>query len=57
MDNPYIMKIYDLYIDEEKDRLYLVCELCTGGELYYKIEDYEKRNKQFTAEEIVNITK
>ena len=43
MDHPNIMKIYDLYIDEEKDRFYLVCELCTGGELYYKMADYEKR--------------
>lgn len=51
------MKIYDLYIDEEKDRFYLVCELCTGGELYYKMADYEKRGAQFTVEEIVAITK
>ena len=51
------MKIYELYIDEEKDRFYLVCELCSGGELFYKMEDYEKHGKKFTPEDIVTVIK
>ncbi|SCM13041.1 calcium-dependent protein kinase 5, putative [Plasmodium chabaudi adami] len=35
MDHPNIIKLYEVYEDSEK--LYLVLELCTGGELFDKI--------------------
>uniref|UniRef100_A0A8C9GUM3 Protein kinase domain-containing protein n=1 Tax=Piliocolobus tephrosceles TaxID=591936 RepID=A0A8C9GUM3_9PRIM len=35
MDHPNIIKLYEVY--EDNDRLYLVLELCTGGELFDKI--------------------
>ncbi|CAC9698999.1 calcium-dependent protein kinase 5 [Plasmodium sp. DRC-Itaito] len=38
MDHPNIIKLYEVYEDNEK--LYLVLELCDGGELFDKIVKY-----------------
>lgn len=32
LDSPSILKMYEFYEDDK--RIYLVTELCTGGELY-----------------------
>lgn len=36
MDHPNIIKIYDYF--EDLERFYIVTELCTGGELFDRIE-------------------
>ena len=38
LDHPNILRVYDLYEDEEN--FYIVTELCTGGELFDKIIDH-----------------
>ncbi|VEU35976.1 unnamed protein product [Pseudo-nitzschia multistriata] len=40
VDHPHIIKLYDVY--EDIDNVYLVTELCTGGELYDRV--VEKTN-------------
>ena len=35
LDHPNIIKIYEFYEDDE--RIYLVTELCTGGELFDEV--------------------
>jgi len=35
VDHPHIIKLYDVY--EDNDTVYLITELCTGGELYDRV--------------------
>ena len=35
LDHPYILKMYDYFEDAQK--VYLIIEICTGGELFDKI--------------------
>ncbi|KAK8813221.1 hypothetical protein WA158_002813 [Blastocystis sp. Blastoise] len=48
LDHPNIVKLYETY--ESADELYLVMELCTGGELYNRL--MEQHNCHFNEEEI-----
>lgn len=41
-DHPNIIKLYEYYEDEY--RIYLVLELCTGGELYERLADQSTRH-------------
>lgn len=38
LDHPNIIKIYDVFADSFY--IYIVMELCTGGELFDKIKEY-----------------
>ena len=44
MDHPCIVKLYEYFVD--KRYVYMITELCTGGELYRKIiqTDHMKEN-------------
>mmetsp|Transcript_99269 Transcript_99269/g.155225 ORF Transcript_99269/g.155225 Transcript_99269/m.155225 type:complete len:519 (+) Transcript_99269:60-1616(+) len=47
MDHPYIIKLYETF--EDRERYYLVQELCTGGELFDRIIEAEKFNEKDAA--------
>ena len=49
LDHPHILKVYEYYEDET--HLYIVTELCFGGELFDKIIE----KKRFTEEEAAHI--
>jgi len=49
LDHPNIIKLYEVYEDDE--HVYLVTELCTGGELYDRVVQ-KMRNQQGTFTEI-----
>jgi calcium-dependent protein kinase len=38
LDNPNIIKMYEYFKDE--NRLYIVTEICSGGELWQKVKKY-----------------
>jgi len=48
LDHPNIIKLYDVY--EDNSNIYLVMELCTGGELFDKIVRAKKFNEQKARE-------
>ena len=35
LDHPNVIKMYETF--EDSDNVYLVMELCEGGELFYKV--------------------
>lgn len=37
LDHPNVIKMYETF--ENNDYVYLVMEVCNGGELFYKIEE------------------
>ena len=37
LDHPNVIKMYETF--EDSDNVYLVMELCEGGELFYKVEE------------------
>eukprot|EP01084_Bolivina_argentea_P305832 528366_1 len=39
LDNPYIVKLYDIF--ETKKYLYIVMEMCLGGELFDQIAELD----------------
>ncbi len=47
LDHPNIIKLYEFYEDDE--RIYLVTELCTGGELFDELTKREQMDEQTTA--------
>jgi len=55
IDHPHIIKLYDVY--EDSKNIYLVSELCSGGELYDRVVDKTKSKEghfsEFTAARIV----
>ena len=55
LDHPNIIKLYEYYEDEKK--IYLIMELCTGGELFDKIIENTEKGKQFTEKQAANIFK
>ena len=55
LDHPNIIKLYEVY--ETDTYLYLVMELCTGGELFDRIVANTEKGKLFTEKEAANIFK
>ena len=55
LDHPNIIKLYEYYEDEKK--IYLIMELCTGGELFDTIIKNTENGIQFTEKEAANIFK
>jgi len=47
LDHPHIIKLYEIYKDEEN--IYLVQELCTGGELFDYIVEQEFLTEEISA--------
>lgn len=47
LDHPHILNVYEYF--EDANHLYIVTELCTGGELFDKIIE----KKRFTEAEAV----
>jgi len=39
LDHPNIIKLYEYFIDEEN--IYIVTEICRGGELFDRIVEHE----------------
>ncbi|CAK84516.1 unnamed protein product (macronuclear) [Paramecium tetraurelia] len=48
LDHPNIIKIYEFYQDHKN--IYIVTELCTGGELFDKIQDQQAFSERKAAE-------
>ena len=55
LDHPNIIKLYEYYEDEKK--IYLIMELCTGGELFDKIIKNTENGKPFTEQQVAHIFK
>ena len=53
LDHPNIIKIYEVY--ETETYVYIVMELCTGGELFDRIIENTDKGKQFSEKQAANI--
>jgi calcium-dependent protein kinase len=49
LDHPNILRIYEIY--QDKKRLFLITELCTGGELFDEIV----KRKSFSEKDAASI--
>lgn len=47
MDHPNIIRLYNVF--EDTNKIYLVTELCTGGELYEKVVKYDHFEEEVVA--------
>jgi len=47
LDHPHILKLYEFFEDEKN--VYLITELCTGGELFDKIIEKEQFEEGYAA--------
>ena len=53
LDHPNIIKLYDIF--ENEKYIYLIMELCTGGELFNKIIEKTENGEIFSEREAANI--
>ena len=53
LDHPNIIKLYEVY--ENDSSIYLIMELCTGGELFDRIVENTEKGKQFTEKQAANL--
>ena len=53
IDHPNIVKYYETYNDHKF--IYLCMELCTGGELFKKIEKENKINESIAAKYMIKL--
>ena len=49
LDHPNIIKLYEVY--ETDKNIYLIMELCTGGELFDRIVENTENGVQFTEKQ------
>ena len=54
-DHPNIIKLYDTF--EDKEFLYLIMEECNGGELFQRLAENAKNNKNYTEKDAAMIMK
>ena len=45
LKNPFIVKYYDRIVDREATKLYIVMELCTGGDLGKVVKKCKQVNR------------
>ncbi len=55
LDHPNIIKLYEVY--ENEKYIYLIMELCTGGELFDRITENTENGIQFTEKEAADLFK
>ena len=55
LDHPNIIKLYEVY--ETDKNIYLIMELCTGGELFDRIVENTESGVQFTEKQAADIFK
>ena len=55
LDHPNIIKLYEVY--ENDKNIYLIMELCTGGELFDRIVENTENGVQFTEKQAANLFK
>ena len=55
LDHPNIIKLYEVY--ETDKNIYLIMELCTGGELFDRIVENTENGVQFTEKQAADIFK
>jgi calcium-dependent protein kinase len=55
LDHPNIIKLYEVY--ETDKSIYLIMELCTGGELFDRIVENTENGVQFTEKQAADIFK
>ena len=55
VDNPNLVKVYDVIPDDEKKELYIIMEKVKGGDLRQKIENKMKDKQPYSTKEILNI--
>ena len=53
LDHPNIIKLYEVY--ETETYVYIIMELCTGGELFDRIIDNTDQGKQFSEKQAASI--
>ena len=53
VDHPNIVKLYEIY--ESNRSLYLIMQLCKGGELFTKISEKYKSNNKYTEKDAAEI--
>ena len=53
LDHPNIIKLYEYYENDKK--IYLIMELCTGGELFDRIVENTENGIQFTEKQAANL--
>ena len=53
VDHPNIVEYFETY--DDKQYLYLVMELCTGGELFDSHDDYIKQGKPYTEKKACDV--
>jgi serine/threonine protein kinase len=53
VDHPHIIRLYDVY--ENEKNIFLVTELCTGGELYDRVVDKTLSNEHFSEYDAARI--
>ena len=55
LDHPNIIKLYEVY--ENEKYIYLIMELCTGGELFDRITENTENDIQFTEKQAADLFK